>query len=146
MSFWITLRSPRTLLHQHDFHAILVVVLIDLGLTINGISTGQGSEANPLYIPFTESVDLMLMGLGLYILILAGLSLTLTGAVRKILASLAFGMHVVGMMTWMHTVAPGIAQHFNIFYYMLAGTGTTALFYYMEDRAKDIRRVQAEPA
>lgn len=130
-----TVRSPRALLHQRDLHAILAVVLIDLGLTITGISTGQGSEANPLYIPFTQSVELMVAGLALYLGILFVLSLLLTGATRKILASLAFGMHVAGVMTWLplHGIIPEITQHFNIFYYLLAGTGATALFYFTED-------------
>lgn len=128
-----TIRSPTALLRQHDFHAILAVVLIDLGLTINGISTGQGSEANPFYQPFTESVDLMLAGLGLYIGILAVLSLTLSGTTRYVLASVAFGMHVAGTMTWLHTVIPA-ARHLNVFYYTLAATSTTVLFYIMETR------------
>lgn len=130
-----TLRRPSALLYQRDFHAILAVVLIDLGLTITGINAGVGSEANPFYIPFTESMDLMLIGLGIYVAILAALSLVLSGATRKVLASLAFGMHIAGLMTWMplHGIVPEITQHFNIFYYMLGGTAGTALFYFMED-------------
>lgn len=130
-----TIRSPKALLYQRDFHVILVVVLIDLGLTIQGITAGQGGELNPFYIPFTQSFELMLVGLALYLGILAVLSLILTGATRKVLASLAFGMHVAGLMTWLplHGIAPGITQHFNVFYYTLAATIGTALFYFMED-------------
>lgn len=125
-------RSPWALLKQWDIQAILAVVAVDLSLTIRGISTGQGSELNPFYIPFTDSMELMVIGAVLYGVILCTCSLVLAGSLRNILASIVFGMHVVGMMTWSFLVLPGFHDMLNLFWYMLAGTGATALFYFLE--------------
>jgi hypothetical protein len=136
----LTVRSPRVLLGQRDLHAILVVVIIDLSLTIQGILHHGGSEANPFFRQLTEiGLEAMVAGVVFYIAVLCVLSLLLTGDTRKILASIAFGMHVVGVMTWFYVIdsylGTALADQTNIFYYTLAGTAATALFYYFEDCA-----------
>lgn len=131
----LTLRSPSALLQQYDLHAVVAVVLVDLALTIHGITTGQGSEANPLYAPLTGSFELMLAGVMLYLCILAAVSLVVTGQFRYVLASIAFGMHVAGTMTWVSLLHPALT--FNVFWYTLAAAGGTALFYRAELRFAD---------
>ncbi len=132
---WFTLRSPKALLHQKDLYAVLAVVLIDLRLTVWGIQDG-GTELNPLYRPFTEAgMEAMLAGIGIYVAVILVLSLVLAGGLRKLLGSFAFGMHVIGVMTWLHLVAPDLHAQFNLFWYATAGTGATALFFYTENIA-----------
>ncbi len=135
----LTLRSPRHLFHHRDLHAILVIAGIDLILTVQGILHHSGSESNPFFRPMTEmGLEAMLAGIVFYVIVLCVASLVLTGDLRKILASITFGMHVVGVMTWLYVVdihlGTAFADPMNTFYYMLGGTASTALFYFAEER------------
>ncbi len=132
------MRSPTALLYQRDLHAIILVVLIDLSLTVEGILHHGGTEINPFFRPMTEmGLEPMLAGIGFYIVVLCTLSLVLAGGLRKILASVVFGMHVVGVTTWFFVVdaylGTALDAHMNLFWYLLLGTGATALFFYAED-------------
>lgn len=93
-------------LERHDFQAITLLAVIDLGLTMPGILSGAGSEMSPFYRPFTESLGLMLLGAGLYLGILLGLNIILERPVRTILAATAVGMHVGGIVSWLRLYLP----------------------------------------
>lgn len=119
-------RSPRALLRQRDLHAILVVAGMDLAATIIGITTRSGSELNPFYRPFTGSLALMLLGAGIYLAVLLAASSVLEGDLRRVLASVVFGMHVGGVLSWMPLLAD---VPLNWWWNALAATMATALFY-----------------
>lgn len=140
MSFWITFRSPKDMFQQHDLHAILIVGLADILITMHGVTTEQGTVVNPVYQLFTDSFPMMLLGVGMYLGALGVASLVLGGALRKMVASLVFGMHVFGILTWTHLFEPELAGLLNEFYYALAVAAATALFYYVEDLAAKRKR------
>lgn len=119
-------RDPRILLEQRDLHAVLLIAGIDLALTITGITAGAGHELNPFYAPLTGSLALMLVGAAFYLVVLLAASYLLTGDLRRVLAATVFGMHVAGALSW---VALMSAVPQNWWYFGLAGTGATALFY-----------------
>ncbi len=94
-------RHPRVLLAQRDLHLVLVLAAVDLALTITGITTGAGTELNPLYRPFTVSFPLMLLGAGVYLAVLAGASVVVQGDLRRVLVPVVAGMHVAGTLSWL---------------------------------------------
>lgn len=135
MAFWITVRSPKRFLQQHDLHAIIGAGLAHLLLAMQGVLTDQGSVFSPFFQPFTGSSEMMLFGIGLYIIVLGVGSLMLGGLLRKWVASTLFGIHVIGIMHWSHLIAPDLHAELNLFYYAVAGTMSTAMFYTAEDYA-----------
>ncbi len=125
-----TNRNFSVLLEQRDLHLILIVALSDLLLTIYGISIGAGIETNPFYAPMTSSLTGMILGSALYFSILIIASFFLSGNMRNILASIVFGMHVAGTLTWVNLLVQVAGSILNIFWFMLAGTSSTAIFYW----------------
>lgn len=123
-------RKLSVLLEQHDLHLVLVVAMSDLLLTIYGISSGDGFEKNPFYAPLTTSLNGMIFGLVLYLGILLAASFFLSGDVRNILASIVFGMHIAGTLTWLENLVPLAGSILNIFWFLLGATGSTAIFYW----------------
>ncbi len=123
-------RELSILLEQHDLHLILIIALSDLLLTIYGISSGAGFEKNPFYAPLTSSLGGMIFGLVFYLGILLVMSYFLAGDIRNILASIVFGMHVAGTLSWVENIIPLAGSILNIFWFLLGGTGGTALFYW----------------
>lgn len=121
-----TNHSWRVLLRQRDLHAILLIVTLDLALTVHGITTGAGSEANPFFAPLTKSLTGMAAGIMFYYAVLLTASWAVRGAVRRVLAAVVFGMHVGGAATWLRLFT-GLG--FNVFWFALLVTGATALFY-----------------
>ncbi len=133
MGFWLTLRNPKDMFRQHDLHLVLVIGLVDILLTMHGVTTEQGEVMNPLYTMFTDSLNLMLLGIGLYLGVLGVASLVLAGGLRKIAASTVFGMHAFGILTWMHLLNPTVAESLVTFHYAVAAAAASALFYYIEN-------------
>lgn len=125
-----TSRNPSVLLEQRDLHLILIVALSDLFITIYGISSGVGVESNPFYAPLTSSLTGMIFGLVLYLGILLVASFLLSGNIRNILASIIFGMHIAGTLSWVRLLVPVAGSILNIFWLLLGGTGGTAIFYW----------------
>lgn len=146
MTFWITFRSPKQLFRQHDLHLVLAAGLGDIVLTMHGVTTEQGTVMNPVYRLFADSFGMMLFGLALYLGVLGVASLFLAGALRKMAASIVFGMHVFGILTWTHLLSADLAALFNEFYYALAAAGATAVFYYVEDIINKRKRKKEQKA
>lgn len=132
-SCMIASRHPRVLLEQQDFHAVLVIALLDIGMAMTGITTGQTPELNPLYALFTSSVLLMAIGAVLYIGILAVASITVTGNPRKALASLIFGIHLAGTAAGIKFLFPYLGGSLHMFWFTLIAASGAALFYYTEN-------------
>ncbi len=72
----------------------------------------------------------MIFGLVLYLGILLVASFLLSGNIRNILASIVFGMHIAGTLSWVEELVPVAGSILNIFWLLLGGTGGTALFYW----------------
>lgn len=121
-----TRRSWRVLLHQRDLHTVLAVVTVDLALTVHGITLNVGEEANPFFAPLTSTPLHMAAGIVFYYAVLLVASRVLQGALRKVLASVVFGMHVSGTYTWLRLFT---GTGFNVFWFALLVSGATALFY-----------------
>lgn len=133
MGFWITFRNPGDIFRQHDLHLILVVGLADILVTVHGVTTDQGEVMNPVYTMFTDSINTMILGVGLYLGVLGIASLLLAGGLRKIVASTVFGVHAFGILTWVHLFDAEIADLLTEFHLAVATAAAAALFYYIED-------------
>lgn len=94
------LRIPELNLERKDFQSIILLFLVDISLTMYGISFAGGSEMSPFFTPFTSSISGMLVGSALYIALLMILNKILTGRSRKILASIGISMHFTGILSW----------------------------------------------
>lgn len=119
-------------LGRKDFQVIIGLAAVDLALTIYGITTGQGAEMSPLYRPFTERGFLwMVLGAGLYLGIIEGFNVVVTGRVRSVLAAVAAGMHLVGLTTWITGLWLPVAglSWGTAYIYMVYVSVATAVFY-----------------
>lgn len=118
----------RLRLDRRDFQIIVGLFLIDITLTIYGISSGAGSELSPFFRPFTGTVALMVAGSLIYIGILSVLSYVLKGTLRTVLAAGAIGMHFDGILSWLHLFT-GLdigSSIIYIHYMIIAGSTATA--------------------
>jgi len=85
---------------RKDFQSIVLLFLVDISLTMYGITYAGGSEMSPFFRPFTSSISGMLVGSAVYISILMILNKILTGRARTILASVGISMHFSGILSW----------------------------------------------
>jgi hypothetical protein len=92
-------------LERKDFQSVLLLFLIDISLTIYGITYAGGSEMSPLFTPFTSSISGMIAGSAVYISLLMVLNTVLTGRPRRILASVGISMHFAGILSWVVLLA-----------------------------------------
>jgi|GEM_PF-4140792 len=138
MDFIDASRSPKVLLKQKDLHFILIVVMMDFILTVHGITTNAGYEANPFFEPLVGSIGGMIIGELLYLGILLIASYLIVGKIRSVLTSFVFGMHVGGTLTWLPLIFTSTLGPFlNVFWFLVGATGATSLFYwYFNDRKK----------
>lgn len=122
-------RHPRALLQQRDLHRILVVVVLDLALTVYGITQELGAEANPFFAPLTGSLGGMAAGIAFYFALLGAASLMLSGRLRAVLGSVVFAMHVGGALTWLRLFVGPLGEAFNVFWLTLTVSFAAALFF-----------------
>jgi hypothetical protein len=121
-------------LERRDFLAVVVLAVVDLALTFYGIVFRRGAELSPFFRLFTETPELVVAGALLYLGILKGCDSVLGGRLRAVLASVAAGMHLVGITTWvtMFIYPPAAFRWENVYYYemwlALATAGSYAVF------------------
>lgn len=118
-------------LERHDFQAITLLAVIDLGLTMPGILSGSGIEMSPFYRPFTESFGLMLLGAGIYLSLLLGLNILLERPLRTILATTAVGMHIGGILSWLRLYLDLPLPNYTATYmqFIIIAIGTATSYY-----------------
>lgn len=113
---------------RKDFQIILALFIIDLGFTVYGIRKG-GVEASPFFRAFTSSATAFIAGSLIYLSILEILNETVTGRIRKTLASTAIGMHLSGVLSWILYLS-SIERGMSVQYiFMIFLSLTTALAY-----------------
>ncbi len=125
----------RLRLNRKDFQVILGLFLIDIALTIYGISSGAGSEMSPFFRSFTDTLTLMVAGGLVYMGILSALNYFLEGAVRTVLAAAAIGMHIGGIFSWVWLFAGFETGHSALYLnYMLIAASTAGAYSFLESR------------
>ncbi len=121
-------RQRQALLGMRDLHLVLGVAGADLALTVAGLA-GGGTEGNPLFAPLTGSTAGIVGGIVFYAVVLCTLGWVLQGPVRRVLASVAFGMHAGAAPTWLAFLFPAAFGWYSAWWLLLLGTASTALFY-----------------
>lgn len=123
-------------LERRDFQSVIALAVIDLGLTIPGIAWNGGGEMSPFYDPFTSSLEMMLLGAGIYIVILIGFNLLLKDDIRTILAATALGMHLSGIYTWITFYMPLDPSYATDMYLrlMFVSLGTAVSYWFLLDK------------
>ncbi|MDY6770347.1 MAG: hypothetical protein SV186_00145 [Candidatus Nanohaloarchaea archaeon] len=121
-------------LNRRDFQVVATFAVIDLGLTVYGISTGLGTELSPFFRPFTQRLPWMIGGALFYLAVLEVFNLLLAGELRNVLAAVGAGMHLMGMSTWvLAIVSPELAGNMSVRYMLfiwtsVATAGSYAVF------------------
>lgn len=126
-------RIPELNLERKDFQSIILLFLIDMSLTMYGISYAGGSEMSPFFAPFTSSISGMMVGSAAYIVLLLVLNKILTGRLRKILASVGISMHFTGILSWVALLAEvNFTTSLLYINYMIIATTTAVTFSELE--------------
>ncbi|MFW5973960.1 MAG: DUF5658 family protein [Natrialbaceae archaeon] len=81
---------------------VLAVILLDVGITVVGVTEGWGREVNPLFAWFTERGPLWMVGAGVgYQLLVASLYRLVRDRVAAVLTALLLPAHTVGVLSWL---------------------------------------------